>query len=136
MAENTYLDRLNRWAVLSANLKNHLAEFPQLVEKQAEFEALTAEALHLVTQQKQKTGEVRDLRVRRETLMFQGGHLRELLVAALRERYGPTSQRLLEFEVRPRGSRRRQPPPATDEPPVPPVGDELQGAVPPKAAGA
>jgi hypothetical protein len=124
MAENTYLDRLNRWAVLSLNLKNHLPEFPQLVARQVEFEALTAEALHLVSQQKQKTGEVRDLIVRRKELMFQGGHLRELIVAVLRDKFGPTSQRLLEFEVRPRGSRRRQPAPPVDEPQTPPIGDE------------
>ena len=94
MATNTYLDRLNRWAVLSNNLKAHLSELPNLVEPQSEFEALIANGLDMVKRQKQRTGEARELVQLRNDLMFRGGHLRELLVAALRQKFGPSSPRL------------------------------------------
>lgn len=122
MAIHTYLDRLNRWAVLSTNLKNRLGELPHLAAKQSEFEALVAEGLRLVAQQKQRTGEASELVDRRKALMLRGGHLRELLVAALRENFGPSSPRLVEFEIRPRG--RRQPAPDSEPP-----GDQLQNPV-------
>lgn len=62
----------------------------------------------MAAQVSQLTGTVRDLVRQRRTLATKGNRLRNLFVAALQNSFGPESQRMNEFGVRPRAFRRKK----------------------------
>jgi hypothetical protein len=125
MATISFQAQLTLWEVLNTNLKPHLDTLPNLAKGQQDFEALITEGQTLNAQQSQLTGTLRDLIVRRKELERKGGVLREYLAAALRHELGPDNQKLREFNVKPRGRRKKAP----AEPPV-----ETPGPVTPQAA--
>jgi hypothetical protein len=110
MATPRLQDRLNRWEILNANLKQHLETLPDMTAKQADFEALIAQDVALAAQHSQLIGTARSLTAQRRALTRKGNQLRNIFVAALRHAFGPESQQLNEFGVRPRVFRRRETP--------------------------
>lgn len=101
-------DRLNRWEVLNANLKNHLEEMPDMQPKQVEFEQIIQKDLDLAAQYSQFNATSRAILRQRRELAKKGNQLRNVFTAALRHRFGPESQQLKEFGVNPRGFRRKK----------------------------
>jgi hypothetical protein len=101
-------DRLNRWEVLNANLKNHLEEMPDMQPKQAEFEQIIEQDLTLAAQYNQLNATSRAILRQRRELAKKGNQLRNVFTAALRHRFGPESQQLNEFGVKPRVFRRKK----------------------------
>lgn len=125
MASVSFQALLTSWDVLNANLKAHLQALPDLQPGQKQFEGMINEGLALARQQSQLTANLRDLVVQRNDLTKRGNHLREFLVAGLRHQLGADSQKLIEFEVRPRIRRRKTPSePATSPDPVSPAQEE------------
>lgn len=108
MATTRLQDRLHRWEVLNANLKQHLETMPDMTAKQAEFEALIEQDVALAAQYSQLIGAARSITIARRTLGKKGNQLRNILVAALRHAFGPESQQLNEFGVKPRVFRKRK----------------------------
>jgi hypothetical protein len=105
---STFEDRLNRWEVLNANLKNHLEEMPDMKAKHAEFEQIISQDVALAAQYNQLNASVRGLIRHRRELAKQGNQIRNILVAALQHQFGPDSQQLGEFGVKPRIFRRKK----------------------------
>lgn len=101
-------DRLNRWEVLNANMKQHLDNLPDMKPKQAEFEQLIAQDLALAAQYNQLVGTARNLILERRVLAKKGNQLRNVLVAALRLAFGPENLQLTEFGVKPRVARKKK----------------------------
>jgi hypothetical protein len=101
-------DRLNRWEILNANLKNHLEEMPDMKAKQAEFEQIIDQDLAMAAQFNQANATARGIIRQRRELARKGNQLRNILVAALQHRFGPENQQLGEFGVRPRVAVRRK----------------------------
>lgn len=101
-------DRLNRWEVLNANIKQHLENMPNMKPTQAEFEQVIAQDLALAAQYNQLLGTGRKVILDRRVLAKKGNQLRNILVAALRHTFGPESHQLTEFGVKPRISRKKK----------------------------
>jgi hypothetical protein len=102
MPTRNFQAQLSRWEVLNTNLKPHLDLLPHLQPGQRELEQKIAEGKVLAAQQSQLTGALRDSIVRRQELEKATNHLREYLESGLRHAFGTTSQKLHEFEIRPR----------------------------------
>lgn len=107
MPSTTFQIQLSRWDALNTNLKPRLQELPELGKVQKQLEETLAEGLTLAAQQNQLTAALRDLVVRRNELEQRGTGLRQYVEAALRHELGPKSMKLVEFDVRPRGRRRK-----------------------------
>lgn len=122
MATISFQAQLTLWEVLNTNLKPHLAALPSLTKGQQDFEGLIAEGQTLNAQQSQLTAALRAVIVQRKELERKGGILREYLAAGLRHELGPDNQKLREFNVKPRGRRRKAPaePPTETPGPVTP----------------
>lgn len=114
-------DRLNRWEILNANLKNHLEDMPDMKGRQAEFEQIITQDLALAAQYNQANASARGIIRQRRQLARKGNQLRNILVAALQHQFGPENQQLGEFGVRPRVAVRRKKEEPKPEPPVAPA---------------
>jgi hypothetical protein len=102
MPTKNFQAQLSRWEVLNTNLKTHLDLLPHLQPGQLELEQKIAEGKVFAAQQSQLTAALREVIVRRQDLEKATNHLREFLDSGLRHAFGTTSQKLHEFEIRPR----------------------------------
>lgn len=107
MATQSFKEKLASWEVMSTNLKAQLDQVPYLSEDQAALEALLAEGRGLEAQQGMYIAALRETNRKRVVLEIRGDEMRERMAGSLRGKFGPTSQRLHEFGVRPRTRRRR-----------------------------
>lgn len=129
MPTRNFQAQLSRWEVLNTNLKTHLDQLPHLQPGQLELEQKIAEGKVLDAQQSQLTAALRQTVVRRQNLEKETNHLREFLDSGLRHAFGTTSQKLHEFEIRPRIRRTRAatvPKPAEAGPAVTQQGNRSQ----------
>ena len=78
-------DRLNRWEVLNANIKQHLENMPNMKPTQAEFEQVIAQDLALAAQYNQLLGTGRKVILDRRVLAKKGNQLRKDLVPLCQE---------------------------------------------------
>lgn len=122
----SFPERLSQWQALSDNLLLHQNELPGLVPSQQELALLIAAGRVYAGEQDQLEGARRDSIARRGELEQRGIHLREYIAATLRKELGVANQRLIQFGIRPRVSRRRSSPSDPEPPgenPTPPPSD-------------
>jgi len=96
-----------RWKVMAVNLQPQLEKLPQLAGRYAELVKLTADADVLETRQAQLTADLQEVNHQRRDLLKTGEDLRNRIGAALKAEHGFTSERLLEFGLKPRRTRGR-----------------------------
>lgn len=106
---------------LATNLRPYLAEMPHAAADHAELEAVLAKVRTSFAEQEVHTRRIAQLIAGRKADMQTAQDLRSRIVATLQGRFGPTSERLLEFGVRPRRRRGRPKPKATEPLPEPPT---------------
>jgi hypothetical protein len=110
-----------RWKVMTVNLQPQLDKLPQLTGQYTQLAKMTADADVLETRQAQLTADLQEVNRQRRDLLKSGEDLRNRIGAALRAEHGFTSERLLEFGLkprRPRGRAKKTPPAATTTTPT------------------
>lgn len=96
-----------RWKVMAANLQPQLEKLPQLAARYTELVKMTTDADALETRQAQLTADLQEVNHQRRDLLKNGEDLRNRIGAVLKAEHGFTSERLLEFGLKPRRARGR-----------------------------
>ena len=104
----SFPEELNLWEVLSTNLKPHLETMPHLGSLHQEMTGIVVEARGLENLRSFHEAELRETNRKRREIEKKGRELRNRVAAALQSNFGPYSERLLEFGVKPRAQRRRK----------------------------
>jgi len=117
---NVFGRKSTNWALVSTNLKPHLADMPQVQPLQVELDALVGEAHDVDAKQELARGQARDLTRQRQNIEKRGEDLRRRIASHLRGTFGFTSEQLVQFGVnpRPRVTRRKK---SVQTPPPPPT---------------
>lgn len=109
-----------RWDKLATNMRHYLPEMPHVATDHAELETLLARIRNSFSEQEIHTRRIAELIGGRKADMQAATELRNRLAANLQGRFGPSSERLLEFAIKPRKRRfRRKPKEETPPPPEP-----------------
>jgi hypothetical protein len=116
--QTTFAARIDRWEAMANNLLPLLEDMPQLKQVHAELQQTIADAKTLRDHVKSMQGEIRSSTAERKGVITKGEGLFSLLAFGLRFAFGPNSQRLNAFAVKPHGKPGR---PGTTPPPPPPV---------------
>ena len=98
---------IGRWKVMGTNLKSQLESMPQLTPRYTEMVKFTANAEDLENRQAQLTADLQEVNRQRRDLFKSGEDLRNRIGAILKAEHGFTSERLLEFGLKPRRARGR-----------------------------
>lgn len=106
---------------LATNLRPYLAELPHAAADHAELEAVLARIKTSFSEQEVHTRRIAQLIAGRKADLQAAQDLRSRITALLQGRFGPTSERLLEFGIKPRKRRGRPKPKETAPLPEPPT---------------
>jgi hypothetical protein len=93
--------------VLSSSVQSHQAELPELQSSQEELAGLVKQASALAAKIVHLEGSLKTAQARRDEILQKANHVREFITAGLRQRYGVSSPKLVQFGVRPRVGRGR-----------------------------
>lgn len=104
---NATTEVYGRWKVMAVNLQPQLDKLPQLTTKYTDLVKTTSDAEVLETRQAQLTADLQEVNHQRRDLLKSGEDLRNRIGAVLRAEHGFTSERLLEFGLKPRRARGR-----------------------------
>jgi len=95
-------DKLNDWQALVDNLKPHLTDLPNLSIDQASLSTLVTQTRALQAQQDSHLASLRDIVSQRNVLAVEARKARNRLVAGLQSAFDHSSDKLLEFGIKPR----------------------------------
>ncbi len=98
---------IGRWKVMTTSLQPQLEKLPQLAGQYTELVKATSDAEALETRQALLKADLQELNHQRRNLLKSGEELRNRIGAALRAEHGFTSERLLEFGLKPKRPRGR-----------------------------
>ena len=134
--QTTLAAKISRWEGMTNNLLPLLDEVPQLKPAHAQLQQTVAEAKVLRDHLRNMKAEVQGSSAQRKDVMATGEELFARLSLGLRSAYGPKSERLAAFAVKPRRSSRPSLLPEVLPPVPPPVAEvtATPSVVPPVAA--
>jgi hypothetical protein len=115
-------ETLASWEALSTTAKAQLADNPQAASDQAALEAIIGQVKAANVDQDALNAKLRDSIRSRKEMTAQGSKLRSRLVAHLQSKFGPDSEMLREFGLRPKSLRRKTASPPTENPTTPAAG--------------
>jgi hypothetical protein len=92
---------------MGTNLKPQLETMPQLTPRYTELVKMTADAEDLENRQAQLKADLQEVNRQRRDLFKSGEEVRNRIGAALKAEHGFTSERLLEFGLKPNRKRVR-----------------------------
>jgi hypothetical protein len=122
-------ETLTVWDALSTTAKSELSDIPQAAADQASFEGAIADIKTANALQDSLTAQLRDSIKSRQEKTRQARVLRNRVVAHLQSKFGPDSERMRQFGLRPKGlaNRRKSAPatPAIVPAPVPATGGSV-----------
>jgi hypothetical protein len=122
MANNkAQADFVTDWEATLTNCRNRAAELPDLSAYIAPLETLLAEAKVLTARQKSLRGVKQQENLDLNEVLTKGREAAIRLRAALKAHYGPKSERLIEFGMRPLRKRVRKPEAEAKPKPVEPA---------------
>jgi hypothetical protein len=124
-SKNRYAEHLKEWETTLASVTANAADLPQLEILRVKFAGMLDEFRELLKRQAVHRAEKQQVSKRLRTVVSQGSKLNTVMQSTLREHYGNTNEKLVEFGVQPRRARSRKPAPEPQpeptEPPSPPV---------------
>jgi len=123
----SFAEKVSRWGVAFATLKEHIGDMPHIEADLAEMERLLTEARSLEVRQEDLRGQAREIGARLKEIAKNGERLRSRLRSHLQAKYGPTSEALLKFGFRPVRVPRRRPVIVVEEPEAPPPVQKTEG---------
>jgi hypothetical protein len=110
MARNTYAVTFAEWRRLLKPFASKNGETPHLEGHRVRLEALLAQVLEIESQQLALTSAKQDLSRQIEALTAEGRKVASFLKAGIREKYGRTSEKLVEYGMQPfRGIKKAEP---------------------------
>ena len=98
---------IGRWKVMVTNLRPQLETMPHLTGRYNEMLRFTTEAEDLENRQALLKADLQEVNRQRRDLAKTGEELRNRIAAVLRAEHGFSSERLLEFGVKPKRKRVR-----------------------------
>jgi hypothetical protein len=104
---STNPERIARWKVMAAGLKQQLGELPLLAPLHTELEGVILQSEELDIRNEALKAEAREVNRLRDELAKRGDELRSRLGATLQTLHGFKSEKLIEFGIAPRKSRGR-----------------------------
>jgi hypothetical protein len=123
----TYGDHLKEWQMMDAALTANADELPQLAASHAKLAGLLAEFRQLLQEQAALQAGKQQASQGLLSVVGKGSKVMTAVRAVLREFYGHTNEKLVEFGIQPRRTRSRTPVPDPEpepepiEPPAPPI---------------
>jgi hypothetical protein len=100
-------EKIGNWKLITTAFRPHLEKLAPFAGQHSGLENLTVEAESLQVRQKALRAELQDLNRRRAEVAKTGEELRTRLAAVLQAELGFTSEKLIEFGVKPRRPRVR-----------------------------
>ncbi len=98
---------IGRWKVMGVNLKPQLESMPQLTARYNEFVKTTSDAEALENRQAQLKADLQEVNRQRREIFKTGEDMRNRIGAILKAEHGFSSERLLEFALKPKHKRVR-----------------------------
>jgi hypothetical protein len=98
---------IGRWKVMVTNLRPQLETMPQLTGRYNEMVRITTDAEDLENRQALLKADLQEVNRQRRDLAKTGEEMRNRIAAVLRAEHGFSSERLLEFGVKPKRKRVR-----------------------------
>ncbi len=102
MPTPSFKDKLSDWQVLVDNLTPHLTDLPQVTADHAALSDLVTRARGLESTQGVQKAALRATNQQRRDIETQGRDLATRLAASLQGSFGPKSEKLIEFGLKPR----------------------------------
>lgn len=118
--ERTQSGKLGDWSRLGATVRENSADLPHLETSVQRLEALQTQGVDLTKEQRAFRAIKQEKTQQLKTVLAEGTRLATLLRSAVKQHYGPTSEKLAEFDLKPFRGRK-----AKTEP-VPAPGPEAQ----------
>jgi hypothetical protein len=113
----TYASKLGDWQSFLAPLATNAADLPHLEIPRTQLAALLAQAVELKNQQATERAAKQGATQQLQTMVLEGQRLAALLRQALKQHYGPRSEKLAEFGLQPfRGRAKSKKTPPTPAP--------------------
>lgn len=123
--ERTNSGKLGNWQRLNAMLQANSADLPQLEAQRLRLETLIGQGVDLTKEQLAFRASKQEKSQQFQEVMDEGTRLATFLRVAIKQHYGPTSEKLAEFGLKPFRGRKAKPAPAPAPelvPQAPPVG--------------
>jgi hypothetical protein len=124
-SKNRYAEHMKEWETTLASVAANAADLPQLEIARGKLAGMLEEFRELLKLQALHRAEKQQVSKQVQTVVAKGRTLNSVIQATLREHYGKTNEKLVEFGVQPRRARSRKPAPEPQpeptEPPSPPV---------------
>jgi hypothetical protein len=98
----SYQEVVGRWKVMVTSLGPQLETMPELAARYARMSLLMAQAEELEARQAQLKADLQEVNGQRRELVKVGEELRSRIGAMLRAEHGFSSERLLEFALKPK----------------------------------
>ncbi|HKH49917.1 MAG TPA: hypothetical protein VKM72_35130 [Thermoanaerobaculia bacterium] len=121
MARNTYPETFAEWRRLVQPLSTNNGDTPHLEGHRTRLEALMTQVEEIEKQQAALTAAKQEASKQLKALVAEGRKVAAFLKAGIRERYGRTAEKLVEFSLQPfRGKKTAKPEEPTEvKPPAP-----------------
>jgi hypothetical protein len=109
--ERTYLGKFGEWQSLSATVQANSADLPHLETSWTKLETLLAQGVDITKEQAALRASKQEKSQQIQAVIAEGARLATFLRAAVKQHYGPTSEKLAEFGVQPFRRRKAKPAP-------------------------
>lgn len=126
--KNTYGEHLKKWETTLDALEANAGELPQLEGARAKLTDLIGKLRELLKEQALHRANKQQTSKRLLTVFSQGRKVTTMVRAVLKEHYGNTNEKLVEFLIQPRRTRSRKP--VADPEPEPPQPEAAKPAPP------
>ena len=118
--KSRYADHIKEWEELSASLLASSSEAPQIEIQRAALQRMLEQARELTTRQALFQAQKQEVSKQLGKLMIEGRRLATVLRATVRQHYGITNEKLVQFGLQPFRSRSQKGKPTPEpEPPSP-----------------
>jgi hypothetical protein len=117
--ETTYKGKVEAWERLNERLTANAADLGYLETSRAKLEAMVAQARQVAAAQAAQTAAKQQSSQTMKMLIADGDRLATVLLASVKEHYGPQSEKVAEFGLKPFRGRKVKEAPETPETPVP-----------------
>jgi len=117
--ERTQSGKLGEWSRLGVTVRANSADLPHLDTPVSQLETLLAQGMDLTKEQLAFRASKQERSQQLQSVLAAGTRLATLLRAAVKQHYGPTSEKLAEFGLQPFRGRKAKP--AADQAPTPPA---------------
>lgn len=109
--ERTQSGKLGEWSRLGVTVRANSADLPHLETSVVRLEALLAQGLDLTQEQGVFRASKQEKTQQLQAVLAEGSRLATLLRSAVKQHYGPTSEKLAEFGLVPFRGRKAKPAP-------------------------